>query len=308
MASLVFRQSKLCRREFSASPCVTSFLSTVSRYQVSLEYLAGNANLPSDFASPNAPDCTENHCQICSFIHKTEYSVVRSTSVKEILDNVTCLPFTSGSAWFNVQNECPDLRRVCAHLKQSTQPSKKLTNIKDVKCYLYVASVSKDGLLVVPRSQPLTPSTELIVVPRSILDGLLTALHVKLDHPSKHQFLMVVQRHFFALDMSTDITRLSDSCHNFASLKKFPGALASQSSDDPPQVVDLSSATDVIRRCCQLILLLRETTTSYTVSRIVSNKKSDTLRDALTRLVMGLHPLDGPRLSYALILPLDLFC
>ena len=133
----------------------------------------------------------KNHCQICSFIHEAENSVVRSTSVKEILDNVKRLPFTSRSAWFNVQNECPDLRRVCAHLKQGTRPSKKLTNIRDVKRYLNVASVSKESLLVVPRSQPLTPSTELIVVPRSVVDGLLTALHVKLDHPSKHQLLMV---------------------------------------------------------------------------------------------------------------------
>ena len=77
-----------------------------------------------------------------------------------------------------------------------------------------------------------------------------------------------------------------------SSLKKFPGALASQSSDDPPEVVSLSF---VIRRCRQLILLLRETTTSYTVSCIVPEEKSDTLRDALTRLVVGLHPLDGPQ-------------
>ena len=80
--------NKLCKGEFSASPRVTSFLTTVSRYQVSLQHLAGNANLPSDFASRNAPDCTENQCQICSFIHETENSVVRSTSVKEILDNL----------------------------------------------------------------------------------------------------------------------------------------------------------------------------------------------------------------------------
>ena len=95
--------------------------------------------------------------------------------------------------------------------------------------------------------------------------------------------------------MSTAITRVSDSCHTCASLKKFPGALASQSSDDPLEVVGLSFAADVIRRCRQLILLLRETTSSYTMSCIVPDEKSDTLRDALTRLVVGLHPLDGPQ-------------
>ena len=55
---------KLCRGEFSASPRVTSFLTTVSRYQVSLQHLAGKANLPSDFTSRNAPNCSESTCQI----------------------------------------------------------------------------------------------------------------------------------------------------------------------------------------------------------------------------------------------------
>lgn len=91
------------------------------------------------------------------------------------------------------------------------------------------------------------PPTELIVVPCSVLDGLLTALHNKLDHPSKHQLQMVIQRHFFALDMSTAITRVPNSCHTCASLQKFPSALASQSSVDPPAVVSVSFAADIIQ-------------------------------------------------------------
>ena len=133
------------------------------------------------------------------------------------------------------------------------------------------------------------------MVPRSVLDGLLTAIHIKLDHPSKNQLQMVMQRHFFALDMSAAITRVSDSYHTCASLKKFPTSLASQSSEDPPEVVGMSFATDIIRRSHQFILLLRECTTSYTASCLVPDEKSSTLCDALARLVVGLHPLDGPQ-------------
>ena len=82
---------KLCRGQFSASPRVTFFLSTVSRYQVNLRHLKGSANIPSDFSSRNAPDCNEPTCQICSFIIQTEESVVRSVNVKDILDNTTRL-------------------------------------------------------------------------------------------------------------------------------------------------------------------------------------------------------------------------
>ena len=66
------------------------------------------------------------------------------------------------------------MRRIHAHLK--------LTNIPDVKRYLNVATIARDGLLVVKRSNPLQPSSELIVVPRGVIDGLVTALHIRLDH------------------------------------------------------------------------------------------------------------------------------
>ena len=42
---------KLGRGEFSASPRVTTFLSTISWYSLTVRHLAGAANLPSDFAS-----------------------------------------------------------------------------------------------------------------------------------------------------------------------------------------------------------------------------------------------------------------
>ena len=56
-----------------------------------------------------------------------------------------CLPFTSRTDWSAIQAECADLRRTRAHLQQGTRPSKKLTNVKDVKRYLYVATITKDG-------------------------------------------------------------------------------------------------------------------------------------------------------------------
>ena len=157
---------KLCRGEFSASPRVTSFLSTVSRYQINVRHLNGSVNIPSDFASRNASECTEPRCQICSFITQLEDSVVRSVHVQDIIDNQTRLPFTTRSAWLAIQTDCPDFRRTHAHLKQGTRPSKKTTNIKDITRYVSVASIARDGMLVERRNDPLVPSTELIIVPR----------------------------------------------------------------------------------------------------------------------------------------------
>ena len=109
---------KLCPGEFSSSPRVATFLSTVSRYQASVHHVAGAAMLPSDFASRNAPKCDNPTCQVCSFIQRTEDSVVLCTSVQSILSGTAKLPFTTRAAWLALQAECPDLRRTHAHLTQ----------------------------------------------------------------------------------------------------------------------------------------------------------------------------------------------
>ena len=244
--------NKLCRGKFSASPCVTSFLMTVSRYQVCLQHLAAKANLPSDFTSRNAPDCREPNCQICNFAHEMEDSVVQSISIQDILDNKSNLPS-----------------------KKLT--SKKLTTIRDVKRCLSSASIASDGVLVVKHNQPFAPVVEAIIVPHSVLDGLLTALHIKLNHPSRHQFQLVLQCQFFDLDMNDPISRVTSAWHTCASLRRFPSSLVSQSSDDPPEVVGVSFATDVIKRNRQLILVLCKCTTSFTASCLIRDERHDTL-------------------------------
>ena len=176
------------------------------------------------------------------------------------------MPFTSRPAWLSIQSECQDLRRTHAYLHQGTRPSKKLTNIRDVKRYLRVATIAKDGLLVVRREQALASSRDCIVVPRGVLDGLLTSLHLQLEHPTRHQLKAVVNRHFFALDMDSALQRVTDGFHQCTSLRNAPRTVDPQSTSDPPAVVGTSFAADVIKRSKQLILVLRECVTSYTAS------------------------------------------
>ena len=285
---------KLCRGQFSSSPRVTTFLSTVSRYQISLRHLAGSSNLPSDFASRNAPHCDDPRCQICAFIMKAEDSVVRPISVQDVLSGSIALPFTTRSAWLQTQQECPDLRRVHSHLKQGTRPSKKATNIKDVKRYLNVASLSRDGLVVVRRDVPFSPSRECIVIPRPVIHGLLSALHVKLNHPSRLQLKQVVSRYFYALDLDKALDQCSHSCHLCASLKKIPSHIIQQSTSEPPAAMGVSFAADVIKRNRQLILVVRETSSSFTTSCLIDDERRDSLRAGLLRLCLELRPLSGP--------------
>ena len=177
---------------------------------------------------------------------------------------------------------------------QGTRPSKKLTNIKDVKRYLQVATIATDGLLVVKRDEPLGPSRECIIVPRQILDGLLTALHIQLSHPSSHQLKQVAKRHLFALDLDKAIDRVTQGCHCCTALRQAPRLRVDQTSCPPPDTVGISFAAGVLKRSRQLILVVRECVTAFTSTALIDNEQHQTLRDALIRLCIPLRPLDGP--------------
>ena len=227
------------------------------------------------------------NCQVCVFVHQTEDSVVRRLSIHDIISANARLPYTNRSAWHAIQSESSDLRRTHAHLSQGTRPSKKQTNVKDIKRYLNVATIARDGLLVVKRIEPLMPTRECIVVPREVIDGLITALHIQLDNPSCHQLKLVTFRHFYALDMDKCIEQATNSCHQCSSLSKVPHTLAKQSTSDPPDAVGVSFAADVMKRERQLIFVIRECVTSYTTGCIIEDERSETLRSALIRMCLS---------------------
>ena len=278
---------RLCRGEFSASSRVTSFLSTVSRYSAKVTHIAGVANLPSDFASRHPVDCFDRSCQICRFIAETEDSVVRQLSVSDVTERNVPLPFTSRAAWLATQHDCPDLRRTHAHLTQGTRPTKKQTSIKDVKRYLQSAVIASDGLLVIHDYPALQPRRERIIVPRTIVPGLLTALHLKLSHPSASQLKLVFNRRFFALDLDKAAQAVSLACDQCQAVRSLPSHLQPQLPSFPPETVGHTVAADVMRRCKQFILVARETTTSYSAAIIIDDEKHETLRTGLIHLCAG---------------------
>ena len=274
------------------------FPSTISRYQVSVRHLAGTSNCPSDFGSRNAPACTEEHCQVCAIIQVQQDATVCQVRIDDILSGAVRLPFSSRATWHSLQLECPDLRRTHAHLKQGTRPSRKVTKIGDVKRYLRIATIANDGLIVVKPSDPLVCSRERVVVPRELCDGLLTALHLKLEHPTKHQLKLAFERFFFALDLDKHLHRVSDQSDQPVSdqpaLCRLPENSSSQTTSDPPPALGLSYALDVLNRAHQCILVVRECVSSYTMTCLVPNEQAPTLRDAIIGLVKVLIPLKGP--------------
>ncbi len=286
--------AKAQKGEFSASPRVSTFLSICHRFQVAVRHIAGVQNMLSDHQSRNPVVCEDACCQICRFLAELEESVVRAVSVTDVLSGRSKLPFTTRTAWKATQMECPDLRRAHAHLSQGTRPSRKQTKIRDVKRYLQKVVIAKDGLLIVRNDDVTSSVNERIVIPRSVFQGLLVSLHLKLDHPTNHQLKLVSRRYFYALDMDNVIDEVALSCHTCVSLQEVKQHREKQSTSDPPDGVCTQFAADVIRREKQFIFLLREVVTSYTWSLLIKDEQADSLRTALLKLCIPIRPIDGP--------------
>ncbi|CAH1243309.1 RS1 [Branchiostoma lanceolatum] len=285
---------KLRRGEFSYSPRVSTFLAAVSQFPITVKHISGKYNLSTDFASRHPLDCADSHCQICSFVHAlSEEPVVNTATVSPDTDLNNPI-YTSRSAWSTIQSSCPSLRRVFAHLKQGTRPSKKETHIRDIKSYLAKATITTDGLLVVPNRDMFGMTRDRIIVPRNVVHGLTTAIHLKLGHPSEHQLKAVMSRYFYALGMDTVIQKVTAACDQCAALKCHIPVPPTFTTQPPPQTILATFAADVMKRARQNILVVRECSTSYTSTQIVPDETSTALRDGLITLCAPLCPLDGP--------------
>ena len=82
----------------------------------------------------------------------------------------------------------------------------------------------------------------------------------------------VLKRHFYALDMTKTVERVSAACHTCASLKKVPDSFIQQSTEDPPEAIAASFAADVLKRNRQLILVVRESVLSFTSACVIEDE------------------------------------
>lgn len=123
----------------------------------------------------------------------------------------------------------------------------------------------------------------------------LSHQHVNaLSSPSSHQLKAVSDHYLYALDMDKAIDRVTQACHQCASLRLIPKMQEEQSSSPSPDAVGASFAADVTKHLKQPILVFRECVTSFTGTTLLEDERHNTLRNALIRLCVQMRPLDGP--------------
>lgn len=192
--------------------------------------------------------------------------------------------YTNREAWKTIQKSCPTLRRVHAQLSHGILPLRKARHVGEIRRYLKECKIASDDLLVVPSKPGLVSTTDRIVVPKSVLNGIITAYHLKLNHPSRHQLLQVMNRHFYALNLADAIEHVHDKCHTCAALQSVPTHFKNQTTT-PDTNIGLRFSADVIRRCGQKILVVRESVSAFTHACLIDDEQGVTLRDGLLLLI-----------------------
>ena len=281
---------KMTRGEFSTSARVSTFLSTVSEFNIEVHHISGEMNMPSDFHSRNPQDCSSDSCQVCKFLSAADNIAVCAVSVDAILSGQFDAPYANRMAWKSLQLECPDLRRVHAHLSKGTKPADKRTNATAVKRYLNDVVIARDGVLVVIRSELYHPRRELIVVPKHLLSGLLTSIHLQLNHASAYQLQKVFARSYFSQCVSKCASAVIANCHICQSLKKVPLELHVQSTTDFPVTPTRSYAADVVKRHGQKLFVLTDTFSTFVTGCIIPDETSSTLKNSMIASISSIRP------------------
>ena len=205
---------------------MANFWSVLAEFNVDVQYIKSTFNLASDFHSRNLPTCNASTYQVCQFVTESDTSVVHTVSIDSALAGHHPVPFSSRATWKNLQMNCPDLRRVHAHLSQGTRPTNQMVKVTLVKRYLHKVTISKDGLLVVQHSQPFLPEKELIVILQNVLPGIITCLHLRFNHPSPPQLQKLFHRSFYALNEDACVSSVCTACSQCQSLRTVPKELS----------------------------------------------------------------------------------
>ena len=285
---------KFMRGQFSSSSRMQSFLLAATQNNVKVSHIKGSNNALSDFGSRNSVECHEPNCSVCKFIGESENVSVNQINVSEIIKGSVRVPFSSPNAWLQIQLNCATIQLVRKHLQQGTRPLKNQRNLRDVRSLLRVSSVTNDGLVVVNKQCPLQPDIQLIVIPQSYVQGLLTMLHLQLDHPTTNQLRLVYNRQFYSTNSEVAIKEIRDKCHLCLSLCLLPKPLIPNSTSAPYDHVGSNFSTDVIRRTNQKILVLTEEVTKFTATKIIESEQSSVLLKNIKSLLLPLHPPCSP--------------
>ena len=291
--AVVDAAKKLAKGLFSLSPKIQTFLNNLSKIRYDIQHISGKSghNAASDYQSRTASECKSDICQICNYVQDTSDTIidVKLNSVSS-LNNTFGMPFLNKEVWKDLQNKDHACRQAKVCLSTGQQPTKKSGNTNnDIRRYVTKANISKEGLLVVNDTIPMsTTKQEKIVIPSNFVEAIITQLHVKYQHPAKSQLVHLFNRYFFATGSNRIIDNTYDKCQICQANKKLPSVLTTFSSSTIAQHPGTHFGIDIMRRSKQKIMVARDQFSSYITAFFISDETKNTLRDAI---ILSIDPV-----------------
>ena len=299
---MAWKRSK--RGAFSSSARIAAFLTGLSSLPIELQYTPGKDMRTSDFISRHPTPCTNpSRCQICSFTDEWEQvgdnaAAIRSVTVDDIKAGRSVMPMIQRHVWLNIQNNDSTLMKLKHLINTQQLPEKKKTKGDNTRLKLlhgqYTTGklvIDKDGLILV-KAQEGNFDGAVILVPFRLFLGVASAIHIRLDHPSKAQLTGLVSRYFYTPGWRAAIEEVTDNCHLCAAAKSLPAVLISDTSS-VNKGFGAEFAADVIEREGQKILVVKEKLSQYVRARLIPNQTADTLRQEVISLTVDLIPDNG---------------
>ena len=282
----------ITKGKFSTNPRIQTLISNVNRVPIIVQLASGKSNLNQcgDFQSRNPSSCVSEHCSICMFITEQSNAILDPSAINAMSPDNTEQVANNVQAWKKIQNNDKACTEAKYFLKTGKTPSKRSgKTYSEIRRLVSIAKVDHNDMLSVESRQNKfsTTTNNLIVVPSVYLPALLSQLHNKLQHPTKHQLKAQFDKMYYSVGLHPQLDTLYDNCYFCSAQKKIPTTVDHNTETDV-RVPGTHFHADVIRRQTQKILIIRDHFSSYTAAKIIKAENNSELKNGIIDLIMPL--------------------
>ena len=280
--------------KFSNSSRIAAFLLTINSMNVKIVHKSGASLKLTDYISRHPVQCDQERCQICQYVTEQVFvgeGLINQLTVGDVLDGTLPMPYLQVSAWSALQNKDRVICKLKKLIESGQKPEAKKTGGENtILKALYGQfvkgnlTVAKNGLVTVSSTDDSGTPRKLIVIPQQLFPGLISALHLKLNHPTKYQLGKIVSRYYYCPGSTTVIAECVDNCHLCLSLKPLPETLFTESTTQSEEFGTRFSA-DVMKRNGQTILFVVELLTQFCWIVLLPSESAADLSSALLKII-----------------------
>ena len=185
-----------------------TFINNLGKIRAEVQHISGKSgqNNAADYQSRNPSTCDAQLCQLCTYVSCNVDTIIDpklgAVQQSDVLHNRW--------EWKKIQSQDRACNAAKTCLKTGQIPSKKEGKVfADTRKLTSNANLTEDGLLVVYRTIPFSSQKEeRIVIPSNFVRSVVTQLHNRENHPSRHQLKMCFEKEFFGIGLGKVIDDL----------------------------------------------------------------------------------------------------